>query len=159
MAVKEPVSALSASGAGRPLLLVPIDFGDVSAAAIALAKDLAAALRADIALVHACHGISVPYSELPPELVERQLTGAEAGAARALEALAARTGADRTVLRHGEPADVVLEVAAEIGATMIVMGTHGRRGLPRLVLGSVAERVVRESPVPVVTVRLPSADA
>lgn len=158
MAAKEPATTLAATAAGRPLLLVPVDFGDVSAAAIKLARELAAALRADIALVHAHSGLSVPYSELPPALVERELSGAELGAERALQALAARSGAERAVIRHGEPADVVLAVAVEIGASMIVMGTHGRRGLPRLVLGSVAERVVRESPIPVVTVRLPSDD-
>ncbi len=158
MAINDPASSPAVRATGRPLLLVPVDFGDLSGTAIGLARELASALRADLALVHAFHGISVPYTELPPALVERELSGVEVGAARALDVLASRSGAARAVLRHGEPAEVVLAVAAEIGATMIVMGTHGRRGLPRLVLGSVAERVVRESPVPVVTVRLPTAD-
>jgi nucleotide-binding universal stress UspA family protein len=158
MVANELPSTLTANATGRPVLLVPVDLGEGSAPAITLARELAAALRADLVLVHAFHGLSVPYSELPPSLVERELAGVEGGAEKALELLASRAGAVRTVLRHGEPAEVVLAVATEVGASMIVMATHGRRGLPRLVLGSVAERVVRESPIPVVTVRLPASD-
>jgi len=51
----------------------------------------------------------------------------------------------------GDPAERVLETARGLEADLIVMGTHGRRGLSHLVLGSVAERVVRESLVPVLT--------
>jgi nucleotide-binding universal stress UspA family protein len=47
----------------------------------------------------------------------------------------------------------ILTVARELGASMIAMGTHGRRGLAHAVLGSIAERVVRRSPIPVLTVR------
>jgi len=58
-------------------------------------------------------------------------------------------------LEYGEPAAVILKVAQEIGADLIVMGTHGRTGLRRLLMGSVAERVVRKAPCPVLTVRTP----
>jgi nucleotide-binding universal stress UspA family protein len=51
------------------------------------------------------------------------------------------------------PADGILQLAALKNADLIVMGTHGRSGLNRWMLGSVAERVLRESPVPVLTVR------
>jgi nucleotide-binding universal stress UspA family protein len=56
------------------------------------------------------------------------------------------------VLAHGEPWKQILEIAKERMADIIVMGTHGRRGLSRVFLGSVAEKVVRLSPVPVMTV-------
>jgi nucleotide-binding universal stress UspA family protein len=56
-------------------------------------------------------------------------------------------------LVEGDPADEILEVAKESGADLIVLGTHGRRGLGRLLLGSVAEQVVRKAPCPVVTVK------
>lgn len=56
------------------------------------------------------------------------------------------------LLACGEPWREILEAARERGADFIVMGTHGRRGLTRVLLGSVAEKVVRLSPVPVVTV-------
>jgi nucleotide-binding universal stress UspA family protein len=56
-------------------------------------------------------------------------------------------------LEYGEPASVILEVAREIGADLIVMGTHGRTGLRHLLMGSVAEQVVRGAPCPVLTLR------
>ena len=56
-----------------------------------------------------------------------------------------------TLVVNGDPAEQVLGIARSVEADLIVMGTLGRRGLSHLVLGSVAERVVRESPVPVLT--------
>jgi nucleotide-binding universal stress UspA family protein len=56
-------------------------------------------------------------------------------------------------LEYGDPAAVILQVAQEIGAELIVLGTHGRTGLRRLLMGSVAEWVVRRAPCPVLTVR------
>jgi nucleotide-binding universal stress UspA family protein len=59
----------------------------------------------------------------------------------------------------GRVADAIVAVAAHTACDLIVMGTHGRRGMPRLVLGSDAELVVRESPVPVMLVRRPPPEA
>jgi len=59
----------------------------------------------------------------------------------------------------GEPANVILKAVGELGVDSVVMATHGRKGLGRLILGSVAERVVRESPRPVLTVRATSDNA
>ncbi len=56
-----------------------------------------------------------------------------------------------TLVVSGDPAQKVLDTAGDLDADLIVMGTHGRKGLSHLVLGSVAERVVRESPTPVLT--------
>ena len=56
-------------------------------------------------------------------------------------------------LRRGVPWECVLETAKETKADLIVMGTHGRKGLARALMGSVAEKVVRLSPIPVLTVR------
>jgi nucleotide-binding universal stress UspA family protein len=55
--------------------------------------------------------------------------------------------------RMGPPADVIAEVAANMSADLIVMVTHGRRGLARLVEGSIAEKVLRDAPCPVLAVR------
>jgi nucleotide-binding universal stress UspA family protein len=60
-------------------------------------------------------------------------------------------------LEHGEPAPVILAVAEQIGADLIVIGTHGRTGLRRLLMGSVAEHVIRKAPCPVLTVKNPMA--
>jgi nucleotide-binding universal stress UspA family protein len=59
-------------------------------------------------------------------------------------------------LEYGDPAAVILQTAQEIDADLIVMGTHGRTGLRRLLMGSVAERVVRKGPCPVLTLRSPA---
>lgn len=58
-------------------------------------------------------------------------------------------------LEYGEPESVIIKTALDIGADLIVMGTHGRSGLRRLLMGSVAEHVVRKAPCPVLTVRTP----
>ncbi len=55
----------------------------------------------------------------------------------------------KTVLTHGEPVNVILETIKEGGHDLIIMGTHGKTGLTRLVLGSIAENVVRKSDIPV----------
>lgn len=60
-----------------------------------------------------------------------------------------------TRLEEGEPSREILRVAEEVGCDLIVMGTHGRTGLGRLLMGSVAEAVVRRSPCPVFTLRFP----
>jgi hypothetical protein len=59
-------------------------------------------------------------------------------------------------LEEGEPSKEILRVAAEVGCDLIVMGTHGRTGLERLVLGSVAERVLAKARCPVLTLKTPS---
>jgi nucleotide-binding universal stress UspA family protein len=61
-------------------------------------------------------------------------------------------------LEEGEPIREILRVAQEVGADLIVMGTHGRGGLPRLLMGSVAEQVLRWAPCPVLTVKMPCPD-
>jgi nucleotide-binding universal stress UspA family protein len=60
-----------------------------------------------------------------------------------------------TRLVEGNPADAIVDHAREMNAAMVVMGTHGRSGFRRFLLGSTAERVVRMSTVPVLTVHLP----
>ena len=60
-------------------------------------------------------------------------------------------------LAEGDPADEIVRVADEIDADLIVMGTHGRTGLARLLMGSVAEQTVRRAPCPVLTTAMPVA--
>ena len=56
-------------------------------------------------------------------------------------------------VREGDPSREIIRAAADLGADLIVLGTHGRTGVAHLLIGSVAEKVVRKSPVPVLTVR------
>ncbi|HXY14329.1 MAG TPA: universal stress protein [Terriglobales bacterium] len=71
-----------------------------------------------------------------------------------MEKWRARIPHAQTLIREGSPRPVIVEGAVELKCDMIVMGTHGRSGLAHLLLGSVAEYVVRYSKVPVLTVRL-----
>ncbi|QCC51346.1 universal stress protein [Halapricum salinum] len=78
-------------------------------------------------------------------------------AERAVEDAAAALPDDVTIERHvesGVPHTEILDYADDAGIDLIVMGTHGRTGIDHYLIGSIAERVVRQSPVPVVTVRI-----
>jgi nucleotide-binding universal stress UspA family protein len=78
------------------------------------------------------------------------------------EAVAKHRGRDvdiESALEQGEPEAVVLRMIEKVDADLVVMGTHGRRGLARAILGSVTEAVVRGSPVPVVTVHSTKSSA
>ena len=144
----------------------PVDFSEGSENALDKAVELARALGAAIELVHV---YQVPVFALPdapmtamdPTLV----TQIEKQSRKLLEDALLRLRAkapDLQVNAHllqGMPAESIVEFAQSAGATMIVIGTHGRRGFQRFLLGSVAERVVRTAHVPVLTVQMaPKAD-
>ena len=93
---------------------------------------------------------------LTPQLVRRITESALAQLDRLAEPHRARGMAVVTVVRDGTPSEEIVRYAESVGAGMLAIGTHGRTGLPRMFLGSVAERIVRTSPIPVVTVRLGS---
>jgi nucleotide-binding universal stress UspA family protein len=135
-------------------LLVPVDFGPASERAADIAVAIADKLGATVELVHSFHVPTIAYGEgiatyVPYDDLRRD-------AEKALEAerarVAARAPSIQAALVEGDPRDRIADLATERGADLIVMGTHGRRGLSRVVFGSVAERIVRTSPVPVLTV-------
>jgi len=139
-------------------ILVPTDFSPGAAGALEWAQALAAAFGAEVVLLHvldlslaALAGLPSALAMVPAagELLER----IRAETAQEMATLAARLPGARSVIREGAPRPVILEVAQEVGADLIVMGTHGRTGLTHVFFGSVAEYVVRHSRVPVLTVR------
>lgn len=139
-------------------ILHPTDFSACAEQARAQAIRLARALEAEIILFHV--SVETPlYAEgmLAAGTVQRVYEAQRKWAEEALEARAAETRAAgvpaRWKLTRGVPFDAIVQAAAEEGADMIVMGTHGRRGLEGLLLGSVANRVVRLAGCPVLTVR------
>jgi nucleotide-binding universal stress UspA family protein len=133
-------------------ILAATDFSGASDHAVEFAAQLANALGAKLTLVHAFEE-PYPYPvPLPPEYVGDIRARLEARCAELRS-----SGADvRGVVRKGPPWSEVVSAAADEGADLIVVGTHGRRGLPRWLLGSVAERIVRLAPVPVVAVPGPA---
>jgi len=144
---------------GIQTILMPTDFSEDAERALAWARTLAQAFRAEIVVLHVLElpvawtplgGLGSIPTPLSTESAE-QLTGE---AQTILETVAQDAPeVTRRLLRKGHPREVILAVAREVGADAVVMGTHGRRGVSHLLIGSVAEHVVRHSPVPVCTVR------
>ena len=135
-------------------ILVPIDFSANAEQALDYAIELARKLGAKVHLVNAIGLPLVGSPELGLPYTVEMLDNLNVENKKALEALAARRDTVGQVLvRHGDARDVIREAAEELRADLIVMGTHGRRGLSRALLGSVAENVLRTSPVPVLTIR------
>ncbi|MBX3189828.1 MAG: universal stress protein [Labilithrix sp.] len=136
-------------------ILVPTDFGASSQAALDYAVELARPFGGEVVLLHA---YALPVMGLANgPLITAELTKRILDSSQACldEAIAAHRGcgvALRAFLREGDPWLVTIDVIKEVSADLVVMGTHGRRGLPRFLIGSVAERLVRTSPVPVLTV-------
>jgi len=136
-------------------ILVPTDFSDYSKQAITYACELAKRFSAELQLLHV----------VPPPLVAAPYIGAvadevlqpEVASKQALEELDdpefAQVSNVERVIQTGTPFVEIVRYAKEIDADLIVMGTHGRSGLVHALIGSVAEKVVRKAPCPVLTVR------
>jgi universal stress protein A len=140
-------------------ILVPTDFSDHSKNAMNYACSLAEKFGADLHVLHVLQDLvaMVPEPGLafpPPGDYMQEL---EESATKALTELPgdARSGVGNIVrsVRQGPPFLEIIRYAKEHDIDLIVLGTHGRSGLAHMLLGSVAERVVRKAPCPVLTVR------
>ena len=140
-------------------ILVPTDFGSASAAALDYARELAAATGATVYLLHVVDDIAARFTEFPFAQLGEIQTSTEESAKAQLDDLA-RTSRFQTpphtaVLTSTSPASAIVGYAADERVDLIVMGTHGRGPVARMFLGTVADRVVRSAPCPVLTVREP----
>jgi nucleotide-binding universal stress UspA family protein len=137
-------------------ILAPTDFSDHSKQAIAYARQLAKLFGARLLLLHVVELPPFPIEGLPPgRLGGTILDDLERQAADDLaQVLPQETEVEveRRVVT-GVPYRKIVEVAAAEKVDLIVMATHGRTGLGHLIMGSVAERVVRTAPCPVLTMR------
>ncbi len=139
-------------------ILCPVDFSELSAHALRFAAHLASDGSGKILAAYADSFEAPPYftegriEELRREFVESR-EAAERGLKEFADSALGGRSAVETRVMEGFPADVIRKLASDTAAGVIVMGTHGRTGYNRWTLGSVAERVLRESPVPVATVR------
>ena len=131
------------------------DFSDTAEAAWDLASDLAQTHRAELVLVHVFIELPV-YPEVAvasiQQVWEEQREWAERQLAARIEAAVKRGLTARYLLKTGTAPEEIMQAATDEHADLIVVGTHGRTGIERLVIGSVAERVVRLAPCPVLTV-------
>ncbi len=140
-------------------ILVPTDFSDTANAAVRCAAGLAETFGSSLILLHVVEdvvakGLTADVgASSARRLQDEAIREAEARLDRALaEPPFNRTGVDRAVV-VGDAFDRILSYAVERHVDLIVIGTHGRTGLAHMLLGSVAEHVVRTSPCPVLTVR------
>lgn len=142
-------------------ILVPVDFSESSRAALAYAAELAQRFGATIDLVHVWQAPTfIPTATLPEvpnvdaNIVNLVRKNAEDATAHAL-ADAKKQGlpVENARCEPGVPARGIVDIAKADGYDLIVIGTHGRTGLSHAMMGSVAEKVVRLAPCPVLTVR------
>jgi nucleotide-binding universal stress UspA family protein len=146
-------------------ILVPTDFSGYSDAALDYAKSLADSLGASLHLLHVFEDPSTTpgalagggYFALPDDLREAMIADAQKQIASRLSGVAPRTATSAVLM--GAAAQTIVDYAVAQHIDLIVMGTHGRTGLLHLLIGSVAERVVRTASCPVLTVHAAAAAA
>jgi nucleotide-binding universal stress UspA family protein len=140
-------------------ILLPTDGSDTMAGVIEHAVELAAEHDATLHALYVANTASL--SDLPADAGWENVTDAlrregEEAIATIEDHTHNRDVAVQSAVREGSPATEIMDHAEQEGCDIVVMGTHGRSGVDRLLLGSVAERVVRSSSVPVLTIRVPS---
>lgn len=150
--------------AARPVfrrLLVPVDFSAPSEEAWLTARRLARVIGSELVLVHVF--VEGPFFSEGPFTVSHVREVYESSRVwvdKMLEQWATEARAEglsvRTLVRTGVPYREIVATAVDERADLIVMGTHGRGGVDRVLLGSVADRVIRQAPCPVLAVREPA---
>ncbi len=140
-------------------ILFPTDFSELSKPAEKFACELADQFGAELHVLHVLHEffMTMPPTAaallVPPELLNEVIASAEEEL-RTIPPKAWSFGANVVrVVRRGSTFDTIVKYATDNAIDLIVIGTHGRSGLPHVLLGSVAERVVQHATCPVLTVR------
>lgn len=143
-------------------ILTAIDFSENSELAFEYAVTMATQFNSELTIMHVINepvdlrGFYVPHISF--EQLEKEI---EEGAAKMMETFCStKLGSFsnyQSVIVSGIPYEEITRKADEIGASLIILGTHGRTGLDHILFGSTAERVVRSASCPVMTIRLPAA--
>lgn len=140
-------------------ILAPTDFSQHAAKAVKYACLLAERFAAELHLLHVLSDI-VPVGPdpmltpvLPPEYYNEAKEQSLAALDRTLEPDWGRPAVVKTTVHWGEPVEEIVTYARDHAVDLVVVATHGRTGLSHVLLGSVAERIVREAPCPVLTIR------
>lgn len=138
-------------------ILCPVDFSEASPAIAKTAREFALKFDAEIIAVYVAPSmIQYEIFDLPaaslPQLVGDIVSGAEKTMTEFVTAHFPGVRASGKVV-SGDAAEAIVNLSQSEGADLIIMATHGRQGLNRLLFGSVAEKVVKTSPIPVMTIR------
>ena len=145
-------------------ILFPTDFSEGSDNALPYAADMAKHYGAKLCVLHVIQDIAeatgwyVPHVSLDELYRDIEKNAAKEMDRYGVEELRGIKDIERIVVK-GRPYEKILKFAGENKADLIVIGTHGRKGLDRVIFGSTAEKVVRDAPCPVLSVRLPSHEA
>lgn len=138
-------------------ILVPTDLGEGAEEALDYACELASKLGATVHLVNV---IGIPSMGVPElgvaissSVIDSVVQENQAALDKIVAAHAGQATFGQALLRVGDARDVINQTATELHCDLIVMSTHGRRGLSRMLIGSVAESIVRTAPCPVLAVR------
>jgi len=142
-------------------ILATTDLSPESFAAVQYAAHLAQGQGAKLTILHVPQTTTLLFTDFAPPVDLMSLDRTiEAAARETLEGWVHRhmkhASSTRLVIRAGPTHEVICKAAADAGANLIVMATHGRRGLGHVILGSVTERVLRDAPCPVLVVRPPA---
>lgn len=140
---------------GWKRILVAVDGSEYGEAALERAVDLAEAHGGDLSIAYVVN-INEEFYAQAPEMVEKMVRDARALLDEMKKRAEARGVKAETYVREGEPHRWIIELAAERKVDLIVMGSHGRTGLKRLLMGSVAEKVIGLSSVPVLVAKTKS---
>jgi len=143
-------------------ILVATDFGEASDAALAYGRELAGRFGATLHVLHVAENIYVTafgaetFAAVAPNGQQELEAAASVRLDRLLsDSVGSGPPTKPTVMTSSSPAFAIIDYAGENGVDLIVMGTHGRGVLARILIGSVAEKVVRLAPCPVLTIRHP----
>lgn len=140
-------------------ILVPTDFSDCALPAVRYGAELAERFAAELILLHIVPDavLALPDAVMPTPTPVADLQALTESGKEGLANLVAAEKLEprhpRTEVRIGSAAQEIIAAAGDLQADLVCIGTHGRGGLARVLLGSVAELVVRQSPCPVLTVR------
>lgn len=136
-------------------IVAPTDFSDPARAGVEAAFELVAE-GGEVTVVHVVDDVPLTYGYIgmaipDPQVVSRLLKGAEEELEESLPPVPAGLRVERRVMT-GNPSEVIVALAREKDADLLVMGTHGRGGLAHVLIGSVTEKAIRRSPCPVLVI-------
>lgn len=136
-------------------ILVATDFSQTSRDAVQQAVEIAASLGSALTILHVWEVPAYAYGDAlsAEDLLTPFRDRAGARLEAELDEVRAKVPKVTGLLKTGMTVDEILDAVRETGCDIVILGTHGRRGISRALLGSVAENVVRASPVPVMTIR------